>query len=255
MNINLLELWSQMGWPVRSVVIVLTLQAVASLAVALDRLIVLTRSGGTARAFAAKAAPLIEAGDLDALLVESSRAGKSHLAALLHAGVRVFVERTGKGDASERAADLARRAMERRGESLSDDLNRGLGVLASTGSTAPFVGLLGTVLGIINAFQMIAASGSGGIGTIGAAIGEALIVTGYGLCVAIPTVLAFNAITTRIQRFEMGLTNASQELADRLETMDEAAPARTESVDAARGEIAPAPSGDKRAPKFEIAQA
>ena len=94
-------------------------------------------------------------------------------------------------------------------------------MLASTGSTAPFVGLLGTVLGIINAFQMIAASGSGGIGTIGAAIGEALIVTGYGLCVAIPTVLLFNWISGRISRFEMGLTNAGSELADRLEVSDD----------------------------------
>lgn len=252
MNINLVELWSQMGWPVRSVVIVLTLQAVASLAVALDRLLVLSRSGGAARAFAAKAAPLIEKGDLEALLAESSRAG-SHLATLLHTGVRIYVERTGRGDARERAADLARRAMERRGESLSDDLNRGLGVLASTGSTAPFVGLLGTVLGIINAFQMIAASGSGGIGTIGAAIGEALIVTGYGLSVAIPTVLVFNAITTRVQRFEMGLTNASQELADRLETLDEV-PARADGTIASRDEVEDERPAE-RAPKFEIAQA
>jgi biopolymer transport protein ExbB len=250
MNINLLELWGQMGWPVRSVVIVLTLQAVASLAVALDRLLVLSRSSSASRAFAQKAAPSIEAGDFEALSAETSRAGGSHLALLFHAGLTVYLGRLRKGDATLRAAELARRAIERKGESLSDDLNRGLGVLASTGSTAPFVGLLGTVLGIINAFQMIAASGSGGIGTIGAAIGEALIVTGYGLCVAIPTVLVFNAITTRIQRFEMGLTNAGNELADRLETADDAVP-----TSASASEEAPAEPEAKRAPKFEVAQA
>ncbi len=257
MNINLLELWSQMGWPVRSVVIVLTLQAVASLAVALDRVLVLARSSAAARVFAGKAARLLDAGDFVALEKEAATAKSSHLAVLLHAGLRVYLERLGKGDSTERAAELARRTLERKGESLSDDLNRGLGVLASTGSTAPFVGLLGTVLGIINAFQMIAASGSGGIGTIGAAIGEALIVTGYGLCVAIPTVLVFNGITTRIQRFEMGLTNASNELVDRLETAEpgeEAAEARTLEVEA-DDQDAPAEKKQRAERPMEIAQA
>lgn len=218
MNINLLELWSEMGLPVRAVVVVLTLQAVACLAVTVDRLLLLTRSQGVSRAFAAKAAGLVEAGDFPALFEASSRAMGSHLALLFHTSLKVYLERLEAGDAPERAAELARRATERKGESVSDDLHRGLNVLASTGSTAPFVGLLGTVLGIIQAFQLIAASGSGGIGTIGASIGEALIVTGYGLCVAIPTVLIFNGLSGRITRFEMGLTNAASELADRLET-------------------------------------
>jgi biopolymer transport protein ExbB/TolQ len=93
-----------------------------------------------------------------------------------------------------------------------------MNVLASTGSTAPFVGLLGTVLGIINAFKLIAANGSGGIGTIGAAIGEALVVTGYGLVVAIPSVLVFNWLSGRITNYESGLLNSGGELIDRLET-------------------------------------
>jgi biopolymer transport protein ExbB/TolQ len=97
-------------------------------------------------------------------------------------------------------------------------MNRGMNVLASTGSTAPFVGLLGTVLGIINAFKVIGESGSGGLGTIGVAIGEALVVTGYGLCVAIPTVLVFNWLAARIADYEAGLINAGAELVDQLET-------------------------------------
>lgn len=220
MDINLLELWTEMGLPVKGVVIVLTLQAIASLAVAVDRLLMLFRTGAASRAFAAKAAPLMDRGDYPALFDEASKAKGSHLASLVYTTLKTYLDRTRAGDDSERAADLARRATERKGESISDELNRGLGVLASTGSTAPFVGLLGTVLGIIHAFQLIAASGSGGIGTIGASIGEALIVTGYGLAVAIPTVLLYNWISARISRFEMGLTNAGSELADRLETAD-----------------------------------
>jgi biopolymer transport protein ExbB/TolQ len=224
MNMNLVDLWSEMGLPVRAVVVVLTVQALACLAVAIDRAILLWRSNTASREFAKKAAPLLDRGDFEGLAALASAAHGSHLASLTHAGVAVFIARTNAGDAPERAAELARRAIQRKGESLSDSLNRGLNVLASTGSTAPFVGLLGTVLGIINAFQMISATGSGGIGTIGAAIGEALIVTGYGLVVAIPTVLGWNALNARIGRYEMGLTNAGSELSDRLETAD--APAR-----------------------------
>jgi len=218
MNINLLELWSEMGLPVRIVVIVLTLQAVASLAVAVDRLILLFRSRSASTAFAAAAAKPLEEGDFGKVRELASKAQGSHLALVMFSGLDVFLKRTDAGDSTERAAELARRAIERKGESLSTSLNKGMGVLASTGSTAPFVGLLGTVLGIINAFQMIAASGSGGIGTIGAAIGEALIVTGYGLCVAIPTVLGFNYLSAKIAQYEQGLTNAGSELTDRLET-------------------------------------
>jgi biopolymer transport protein ExbB/TolQ len=106
-----------------------------------------------------------------------------------------------------------------------------MNVLASTGSTAPFVGLLGTVLGIINAFKLIAAEGSGGIGTIGAAIGEALVVTGYGLVVAIPSVLVFNYLSGRIASYEAGLINAGSELLDQLEiaAQDEPNGLRTDS--------------------------
>ncbi|MCA9583485.1 MAG: MotA/TolQ/ExbB proton channel family protein, partial [Myxococcales bacterium] len=102
-------------------------------------------------------------------------------------------------------------------ETLSESLNKGMNIIASTGSTAPFVGLLGTVLGIINAFKLISADGSGGIGTIGAAIGESLIVTGYGLVVAIPSVLLFNTLSLRLDRYEGEVLRTVHELMDRLE--------------------------------------
>lgn len=246
MNINLLELWSEMGIPVRVVVVVLTLQAVASLAVAVDRLILLFRSRAISTAFAAGAAKPLEEGDFETVRELASKAQGSHLAVVMFAGLDVFLRRRKAGDATDRAAELARRAIERKGETLSSSLHKGMGVLASTGSTAPFVGLLGTVLGIINAFQLIAASGSGGIGTIGAAIGEALIVTGYGLCVAIPTVLGFNYLSAKIAQYEQGLTNAGSELTDRLETATPAAQPDTKAHEA---------RAEKRAPKLDEAPA
>ena len=218
MQINLMELWAGMGMPVRCVVVLLTLQAIACVAVVIDRVIVLTLSAGRAREFAGAVQGAMEAGDYAQVLAKVASVKTNHLGGYLDLGVRTFMNRREAGDGVERAAELARRALERKGDAISRDLNRGMNILASTGSVAPFVGLLGTVLGIINAFKMIAATGSGGIGTIGAAIGEARIVTGYGLVVAIPSVLLFNWLSSRIATYEAGLLNAGSELVDRLET-------------------------------------
>ncbi len=235
MQINLMELWAGMGAPVRGVVFLLTLQAVGCVAVVIDRLIVLAISSGRARRFAQSVQAAMEAGDYAKVLQSVGAAKPSHLTDYLESGIRTFLARREAGDGLERAAELARRALERKGDAISRDLNRGMNVLASTGSTAPFVGLLGTVLGIINAFKMIAATGSGGIGTIGAAIGEALVVTGYGLCVAIPSVLVFNWISGRIADYEAGLLNSGSELVDRFETSGSggttASPEKTQTVD------------------------
>ena len=217
MQIDLLELWVHMGLPVRAVVVLLTAQAVACVAVVLDRSLVLLLSGSRARAFAAEVQPALEAGELTQVLAKADAAKNNHLSSYFAAGLRTFIARRAAGDGAERAAELTRRALDRKGDAVSRDLSRGMNILASTGSTAPFVGLLGTVLGIIHAFKMIAAPGSGGIGTIGGAIGEALIVTGYGLVVAIPSVLVFNWLSGRIANYEAGLINAGAELIDRLQ--------------------------------------
>jgi biopolymer transport protein ExbB/TolQ len=218
MEIDFSELWVRMGWPVRSVVIVLTLQALACVTVVIERVMVLLQSNQRARAFAAEAQAALEGGHYEQALSVFQNAPKNHLASYLQTGLATFLTRLRAGDDNKRAAELAKRALERKGEATSRDLNRFMNVLASTGSTAPFVGLLGTVLGIMNAFKLIAANGSGGIGTIGAAIGEALVVTGYGLVVAIPSVLVFNWLSGRIANYESGLVNAGGELIDRLET-------------------------------------
>jgi biopolymer transport protein ExbB len=96
-------------------------------------------------------------------------------------------------------------------------------VLASVGSTAPFVGLLGTVLGIISAFQGIATTGSGGLAAVSAGISEALIETALGLTVAIPAVLAFNYLSTKIGHEETSAANAAGHMLDTVEDYAERA--------------------------------
>jgi biopolymer transport protein ExbB/TolQ len=217
MEINLWELWGHMGLAVKLVVIALSIQAIACVAVVVDRVRLLTQSAQRARDLAVRIQPAMEAKQYPQALALMAEVPPNHLGQYLDHGLRTFLTRMHAGDTGALAAEVCRRSMERKGDAISRDLNRYMNVLASTGSTAPFVGLLGTVLGIIHAFKLIAATGSGGIGTIGGAIGESLIVTGYGLVVAIPAVLLFNWIAGRIATYEAGLLNSGSELIDQLE--------------------------------------
>ena len=217
MEMDLIELWGNMNNLVRAVVIVLTIQALSGIYVVIDRLLLLLTSGVRSRKFAIEVGEKLERGKYDDALSVARAHGRSHLAQFVAIGLSTLLERTRGGHSAHKAAELTQRALERKGENLSELLNRGLSILASTGSTAPFIGLLGTVLGILNAFRAIGEEASGGMGTIGPMIAEALIVTGYGLLVAIPSVLAFNWLSSRVAKYEAGLANAGSELVDRLE--------------------------------------
>lgn len=217
MEMNLIEIWSGMSNLVRAVVIVLTTQALACIYVVIDRLILLVTAYRQGRKFAKQAGPVLAKGDYTGALEIAKEHRGAHLADFIVTGVETFMDQRRRGADEGKAAYLAERALERQSETLGTSLNKGMNILASTGSTAPFVGLLGTVLGILNAFKLVAEAGSGGMGTIGVAIAEALIVTGYGLMVAIPSVLLFNWLSTRLAHYEANLTRARGELVDRLE--------------------------------------
>lgn len=218
MDFNLAHLWAGMGASVKVIVVVLSIQALACIAVTIDRLALIITSQIKSRRFAAKVGPLLKGGDKNGVLALMKESRGSHLAEYLETGLRTFAERKDQqGLDEQRAAEFASRALERKAEVLSGNLNKGMNILASTGSTAPFIGLLGTVLGILNAFKLVSQEGSGGMSTIGVPISEALIVTGFGLVVAIPSVLLFNFLSAKIATYESGLGNAGKELVDQLE--------------------------------------
>jgi biopolymer transport protein ExbB/biopolymer transport protein TolQ len=139
----------------------------------------------------------------------------SHLAKVLLAGLQeyLFQQERGEGNRDD-MMEAAHRAIERATAVNLTDLKRGLSGLATIGATAPFVGLLGTVVGIINAFRGMALTGSGGIGAVSAGIAEALIATAFGLFVAIPAVWAFNWFTTKVEGFTVEMDNSASELID-----------------------------------------
>jgi len=92
-------------------------------------------------------------------------------------------------------------------------LKRGLPILATVGATAPFVGLVGTVAGIVNAFHEIATTGQSGVGQVSAGIAEALVTTAVGIAVAIPAVWLYNFLTQRIARLLADVESTAQSLA------------------------------------------
>jgi biopolymer transport protein ExbB/biopolymer transport protein TolQ len=106
------------------------------------------------------------------------------------------------------------RAIQRASALTANDLKKGIPSLATIGATAPFVGLLGTVVGVINAFAGIGSQGSAGLGAVSAGISEALIETALGLVVAIPAVWLYNYFTGRLEYFNVEMDNSSSELVD-----------------------------------------
>ena len=198
MEFSLVHIWATMSPVAKAVVFLLTALAVATLGVFAERLWFFRSERRRAAAFAAEVGPKLAAGAFDAGLSTFQSAGAGKLT----------------------AAELTRRALARKLEDLRAALRRGFGAVASTGSIAPFVGLFGTVVGIISAFEGIAKTGSGGLGSVSAGIAEALVVTAYGLAVAIPAVLAFNYLSALADEMERALTSASGELLDLLEHGD-----------------------------------
>lgn len=217
MELSLVEIWESMGFLARAVAIGLFGMGFASLFVAFERLLVLRRSDVRSGEFAQKARSLIEGHEFEDLLTLTKKTefATAPLARLVRFGLEA-AKATRKDDKVGQV-EIARRELTRKLEVLASELRRGTGILASTGSTAPFIGLFGTVIGIITAFQGIAASGGGGIAAVSAGIAEALIVTAVGLIVAIFAVLTFNYLTARFEKFDMSMQHAAGDLVDRLE--------------------------------------
>jgi biopolymer transport protein ExbB/TolQ len=207
-----IQLWDNMGWLVRCVVIVLFIESIWSLAVMIDRFLYFSAARKQSREFAPKVAGALKESKLEEAIKIADRNKKSHLAEVVTAGLQEF--RASSGTATDETIASSGRALERAEAIVHAKLKRGLSVLATIGATAPFVGLLGTVIGILHAFQQIATQKIAGIGAVAGGISEALVTTAFGLFVAIPAVMAFNYFTGRVESFDVEMDNSSSELVD-----------------------------------------
>jgi biopolymer transport protein ExbB/TolQ len=207
-----LGLWNHMGWLARAVAIILFIESVWSLAVMIDRYLYFSAARRQSREFAPKVAGALKENKLEEAIKIADRSKKSHLAEVVTSGLQEF--RISAGAATAETIESSSRALERAEAIVHAKLKRGLAVLATIGATAPFVGLFGTVVGILHAFQQIATQKTSGIGAVAGGIAEALVTTAFGLLVAIPAVMAFNYFTGRVEAFDVEMDNSSSELID-----------------------------------------
>lgn len=218
MSFNLADIWAHMSPLSKGIAFVLFTMAISFIAVTIERLITFSRSANESRKFATAATKLLEEWKVEEIVELARKHEASALARLFGAITGRYIDAYADLGAGMSPIELAKNEAERRKEQIGEELRRGLGVVATVGSIAPFVGLLGTVVGIIAAFQGIGATGSGGIGAVSNGIAEALVETAFGLMVAIPAVILFNYLTTRINAIEAALGRSAGELLDELES-------------------------------------
>lgn len=220
MNFTVLGLWHEMGIIARAVVVILVVMSMYSLGIAVERLLAYRRGKARSLGYARALAPILnQAGMLETARGIEDRFPGSPVARVVGTGVGEFakgLEMRALGQAHYDLVDAAVRGMERTKDRELANLRRGLPVLATVSSSAPFVGLFGTVGGIITAFQKLAdpTKGGGGIGTVSAGIAEALVTTAVGLGVAILAVWFYNYFTARVDDLIVDMDETASELVD-----------------------------------------
>ncbi len=212
---DLLALWNEAGLFARGIIFTLMIMSVISLGVGVQKWWRFRKSRKATRAFAPEFARFLQDEQLDAAIELAEQEKTSHVARVLGEAL-AEVKPLLRDRAAVTVGDInaAERAVERQTLILLSELKRGMGILATVGATAPFVGLLGTTMGVVNAFTGMALTGSGGLAAISAGIAEALITTAFGLGVAIPAVWLFNYFTTRIENITVEMVYTSKELID-----------------------------------------
>jgi biopolymer transport protein ExbB/TolQ len=220
MDFTLVGLWHEMGIVARAVVLVLAVMSLYSLGITGERLLTFRRGRKLSRLYIEALAPMVEeAGRLREAVGLDKRYPGSPVARVIGTGLAEYargVDRPGAAPPAFEVAEVVNRAMERSKERQLAGLRRGMPVLATVASSAPFVGLFGTVGGIITAFQKLAdpTKGGGGIGTVSAGIAEALVTTAVGLGVAIIAVWFYNYFTARLDDITIDIDETASELVD-----------------------------------------
>jgi biopolymer transport protein ExbB/TolQ len=212
MQFTLTGLWAHMGLFARGIVIVLAIMSVASLLVTFERIFAFWKAKSDSARYAIKLGELLNQGKIVEAAQLKAGVDGGYLGRVIDAGLKAFMK--ARGASQEYVIESVGRALERQAQREIQSLKRGHGLVATVASTSPFVGLLGTVMGIVSSFEAIGATGSGGLGTVSAGIAEALVTTAFGLIVAIPAVMAFNALQGWVDARAVDLAESSNELVD-----------------------------------------
>ena len=216
-SFSLMSMLQQMNWLARGVVLVLLIMSIWSLTIAVERLYRFQKAKSQSLQVALGVTPLLKQHKLEEAInyASDARFKHSHLARVLKAGLTEFQYETTQSLPEDfDLVEAGKRAIERETLMTTAEMRKGLGNLATISTTAPFIGLFGTVVGIIHAFQGMALTGSGGLGAVSAGIAEALATTAFGLFVAIPAVWLYNYFLNKVERFNVEMSNSSSQLID-----------------------------------------
>ncbi len=207
--------WQEMSIINKGVVVILAILSIWTLYVSVERWLLFRKARKQSLEFARLATDHLKHDRPQAAIDAAMKFPQSHLARVVAAGLQSFQYESATSPLSQvEIVEAAGRAVERAALLTTSDFKRGIGGLATIATLTPFIGLFGTVVGIIKAFTGMALTGSGGIGAVSAGIAEALVSTAIGLAVAIPAAWVFNYFTNQLERLQVEMSNSSSELVD-----------------------------------------
>jgi biopolymer transport protein ExbB len=211
MDLSPQHLWAVMGVPAKTIFVLLLVMLVWSVYVGIERMVTFLRARAQSRALAEAIAKPLASGDMEASLklVAGEQYKLAYLGSIVKAGLSEYRARPDK-----HGIEAAKRGLERMAMNEAAALRKGMNVLATTGSTAPFVGLVGTIFGIINAFSMMSAEGGADLTAISGGIAEALVSTALGIAVAIVAIWLYNYFNAVIDDISKDMTTSIGELVD-----------------------------------------
>ena len=220
-DFSLTGMWEQMGIFAKAVLVFLVLMFLVALAIIIERMVAYGKAKSQSINYIRVLRTYLQERKMHEAVSAVASHGDSPVAKVVGAGLREYLEglealhEEGPDDVGDfDLVDAVNRQMERAKERETANLKRGLTWLATVGSTAPFVGLLGTVVGIINSFQGLSSDGGGGLSSVAGGISEALVATAVGLLVAIPAVMLFNAFNARVESYQIDMNDVASELID-----------------------------------------
>jgi len=216
MQFGLIEMWQAMGTVAKTVSILLISLSIISLYLFIERQLTFNRAKKRSQLVAPKLAEMLKTGQIkEALVLASKKENKgSHLARVTAAGIQEFLSGREAHLSQEEQINTAQRGCDRAANLFNQDLKRGLNVLATIATSAPFIGLFGTISGIINAFRSMSLTGSGGIGAVAGGIAEALVTTAFGIGVAIIALWCYSLLNAKIEIYDAEMDNTSSQVID-----------------------------------------
>jgi biopolymer transport protein ExbB/biopolymer transport protein TolQ len=211
---SMYEIFKNLDAVAYTVVGILLLMSVYSIAIMVERYLTFSQAKKQSREFAPRVAQALKNDRIEEAINISDKHRRSHLAMVVNSGLQEFRAHEQSSEISGDEIEASKRALQRAIAIKTAEFRRGLSGLATIGSTAPFVGLFGTVYGILHAFQSMKTNASAGIEAVAGGISEALITTALGLVVAVPAVWLFNYFTGKVDSFVVEMDNSASELID-----------------------------------------